>query len=77
MVLMSEKPDTKYMKIAAAYGAKKPRACGTPIRCKKCGWTTKIRLKKGATLKALTCWSCGAVGQFERWTKHDQEHKPK
>lgn len=31
--------------------APKLRKRGTPCRCKKCGWTTKIRLKRGVNLK--------------------------
>ena len=68
-------PPTKFMNLYDMYGGKSLKQMGTPCRCKKCGWETKIRLKKGASLKTLVCFNCGFTGLFERFTHYDQEGK--
>jgi hypothetical protein len=72
---MTEEQPTKYMRLAAAYGAKADKKCGTPCRCKWCGWIQKIRLKKGVSIKKYCCFNCGNTGEYERFTKYDQERK--
>jgi hypothetical protein len=74
---MTEEPTTEFMKLAETYGAKNPKKRGTPCRCKNCGYITKIRLKKGISLKKIYCFGCCQIGVFERFTKYDQEQKAK
>jgi Zn ribbon nucleic-acid-binding protein len=71
---MTEEPDTKYMRLAAKNSCGCPKNLGTPCRCKTCHVETKIRLKRGVSLKKVVCFGCGHHG-FERFTKYDQEHK--
>lgn len=54
---------------------KKPKQLGTPCKCKNCGWIGKVRFRRGVTLKQVFCWGCGRTGEFERYTKYDQEQK--
>jgi Zn ribbon nucleic-acid-binding protein len=72
-VTIKEKINPKYLNLHETFKEKQKNR-GTPCRCPKCHFETKIRLHKGVSLKRHVCLMCGHVG-FERYTKYDKEQQ--